>query len=233
MNTQQQAALTALANLTELGKGCAYGGDESGIQLFQCGITDADMRHFAILPEFESINLGDNAITDAGLEFLRGQTKLRFLDISNSGITRLDALRWLTALHTLCCDRIDSLDDDGAAALEFLTNLQFLRIFGTEIGDATLSRLANHRHLKALDLTWTKVTDDGLRHLASIRDLEKLGLYGTAISDKGLMHLHGLVKLRQLMVGETQITKRGEEQIKQAIPGVVVGDNWDIPGLMQ
>jgi hypothetical protein len=237
MTSQQRSALDALSRLTELGRSggdpstqCIYkvGGKENGIQLFQMGVTDADMRHFAPLPEWRAITLRECPISDTGLKYLSNQKGLRFLDISETGVTTLHPIRECVHLRQLWCDRLERMTDRKAVALSKFRELEFLDLAGTGIGDATAARLADLHELRKLNLLATRVTDEGLRAIGSLPKLEMLSLYRTAITDEGLRHLHNGRRLRLLAIGETQVTKTGKTALRRACPDLEVVDHAGI-----
>jgi hypothetical protein len=233
MTPQQRSALDHLGCLTETGrsggdpsKQCVYevGGSENGIQLFQMGATDADMRHFAVLPEWHYITLRECPVSDAGLKHLANQKGLRFLDIAETEVTTLHPIRECVHLQQLWCDRLEQMTDRKAAALANFRELWFLDLAWTDTGDATAERLAALTALRKLNLLGTKITDAGLRAIGALPNLEMLSLYRTAVTDEGLGHLHGLSNLRLLAVGETPVTKKGRAAIRRACPDLKVED---------
>jgi hypothetical protein len=234
MNAQQKNALKHLALLTDVGRSggdlwaqCSYRpkGTENAILLFQMGVTDADMKQFALLPNWHFINLRESPVSDAGLKFLSNQKNLVFLEISETNITSLNPIKDLRRLKELRCDQLENLTDRKAIALGNFRELQSLMLNNTGIGNATLKRLAGMNQLLKLDLGFTKISDEGLRHVGTLENLNALGLYFTDVSDEGLLHLNGLKQLRLLVVGETNVTEKGKKEIKRAIPKLKVVDS--------
>lgn len=88
-------------------------------------------------------------------------------------------------------------------------SLRALRLYETEVIDASLACLAPLSKLKSLDLSNTTITDAGLCHLAALRSLQGLGLAGTEISDDGVRHLSALTSLRWLNLRKTKISDAG------------------------
>ena len=233
MNAKQTASLKHLGGLTELGRigrdassQCCYetNGTDNGIQLFQMGVTDSDMKHFALLPEWHVITLRETNISDKGFRHLSNQDQLRFLDIAETNITSLHPIRNAIHLEQLWVDRLEGLTDRKAAALKNFRKLKFLDLGSTGILDAGLKHLQGMDDLRKLNLVHTKITDDGLRSVGTLPALEMLGLYYTRVSDDGLRHLHAIDTLRLLVTGETNVTPKGKMAIKKAIPGLKVVD---------
>jgi hypothetical protein len=231
MTEQQQKALDHLGRLTETGRGggdpsaeCMYevGGKDNGIQLFQMGVTDADMRQFALLPEWHSINLRECPVSDTGFKYLANQTALRVLDVGETKVTTLHPVRECIHVQQLWCDRLEQMTDRKAAALANFRELRFLDLAWTDIGNVTADQLASLTELRKLNLLGTKITGEGLQAIGTLPKLEMLSFYPTAVTDEGLLHLHGLSQLRRLTVGETQLTKKGRSALRKARPSVKV-----------
>ena len=106
---------------------------------------------------------GGIRVTDFGVAKLATLKNLRRLNISGARITA-DGIR---ALHALPLERLNlwachSLDDSAAAALAGFSQLAFLDLSYTKIGDAGLHQLAGLKNLKALYLTETGVTPEAV-----------------------------------------------------------------------
>jgi hypothetical protein len=89
-----------------------------------------------------AVSLADSAITDAGLEHLRGLTKLRHLDLRRTRIT-----------------------DAGLVHLKGLTRLEQLDLRRTQVTDAGLVHLKGLPQIRMLDVWGTQVTDEGVTEL--------------------------------------------------------------------
>ena len=103
---------------------------------------------------------------DQKLACLKRLRNLRWLDLSNAGIT--DA----ALVHVAGLARLESL------------SLRF-----TPITDEGVRLLESSARLKWLDLTNTRVTDDSLPRLAMLVQLERLKLRGTRVSPAGVAWL--------------------------------------------
>src|SRR5438105_1689529 len=123
MTAQQRDALKHLALLTDVGRSggdlwaqCSYRvkGTENAILLFQMRVTDKDMKQFALLPDWQYINLRETSVSDAGLKYLSNQKSLRFLEISETNITSLNPIKNLRHLQDLRCDLLENLTDRKA-----------------------------------------------------------------------------------------------------------------------
>jgi hypothetical protein len=70
-----------------LGVGGFFDKASTEVWLDQSRIQDADLANLAVFPEIESIDLTRTAITDAGLEHLKGLRNLKYLRYSGSRVT--------------------------------------------------------------------------------------------------------------------------------------------------
>ena len=125
--TLSDADLELLEGLTEL-KGLFFGG------------TDPLIMGGGVPPH--RLEFRRKQVTDAGLEHLKGLTKLEVLDLAKVEIT-----------------------DAGLEHLKGLTQLQALFLNQTQVTDAGLEHLKGLTQLQELGLRNTKVTDDGINKL--------------------------------------------------------------------
>jgi hypothetical protein len=106
------------------------------------------------------------------------------------------------------------------AGLEYLrgTSIIDLSLEETKVTDDGLVAIADLR-LVFLDADGVRgITDVGAERLGRIRSLKWLYLDDTKISDKGLDHFMQLSDLQELHVKRTEVTPRGIERLKNALP---------------
>jgi len=103
--------------------------------------------------------------------------------------------------------------DEGLQHLLALTELQELHLDHSEITNAGLALLASLPKLRILDLKGTSITDAGLAHLSGLRRLEGLYLTRTAITDAGLTHLRPLTNLETLILWDTAVSDAGLDHL--------------------
>jgi hypothetical protein len=99
------------------------------------------------------VYLDGSPITDAGLEHLKGLTRLKELLLNGPQVT-----------------------DAGLEHLKGLTQLQFLGLNHTHVTDAGLGQLNGLTQLQWLDLDGAQVTGAGLQHLKVLPQLDSLVL---------------------------------------------------------
>jgi hypothetical protein len=103
---------------------------------------------------------------DQKLACLKRLKSLRWIDLSNAGIT-----------------------DAALVHVAGLARLEWLSVRFTPITDEGVRQLESSARLKWLDLTNTRVTDDSLPRLAMLVQLERLNLRGTRVSPGGVAWL--------------------------------------------
>jgi DNA-binding response OmpR family regulator len=104
--------------------------------------------------------------------------------------------------------------DAGLVHLQSLTGLQELHLDHTEVTDEGLKMLAALPNLEILDLKGTRITDEGLAEVGRLTRLRGLYLTRTGITDAGLAHLRNLEKLETLILWDTGIGDAGLEHLK-------------------
>ena len=106
-----------------------------------------------------------------------------------------------------------TVTDGGTHVLAELPLLEVLDLNTTEVGDQTLSYVANLQ-LTDLNLSGSRITSEGLKYLSSMTSLRTLNLSGTQIDDEGVAHLASLTNLRTLLVTNTSITDEGLKHLR-------------------
>jgi hypothetical protein len=165
------------------------------------------------------INLaGKPNIQDAGLENIRGLSRLESLwlhetGVSDAGLVSLKDLKQLRGLN-LGQTRVS---DRGLEHLQGLGQLECLYLSGTAISDAGLRFLKGLTKLRELHLRWTRVTDAGLENLNGMVQLQELWLQETGVADPGVDQLKGLKSLRTLHLEGTRVSEAGIQRLKGSL----------------
>lgn len=115
-----------------------------------------------------------------------------------------------------------AITDAEVAEVKNLPKVSQLNLANTAVSDAGIATLSGLTDLTMLHLEKTAITDAALANLKGLAKLEYLNLYGTSIGDAGLAHLSGLKNLKKLYLWQTKVTDKGVEELKKAIPAVVV-----------
>ncbi len=166
---------------------------------FNGHITDAGMKHVKELTTLESLNIGNTAVTDAGLAELKG---MKLKSLTASGCIKMtdkstETVKGFTDLEYLSLP--STITDKGVKNLVGLKKLRTLYLSGSTVGDAAVKDISALTDLEELYLG-TGVTDAALDDLKKMKKLKTLNLFGSKVSDTGLKDL-------QKALPECKITK--------------------------
>ncbi len=196
-------------------------------------------------PDVEGISFAGTDVTNAGMQHLRGMTKLQGVfcennpDIDDRGFAALadlknlrsiwtgntplgnDGARVLAGLPELGYIRAHwtKIDNHGLAILKKAPKLENLDMAGQAVTDAGLAHLKDYPALKSVSLAGMKITNDGLVHLQGMKKLEGVALNDTAITDAGLVHLAKCTQLKRVSLVGTKVTAQGLASLRKALPG--------------
>ncbi len=207
-------------------------------------VTDASLEAIGKIPTIENLDLRGCAITNAGMPYLSGLTKLKALKFNGkNGLCKidddgLDALANLPNLKVLAFDSVwvgadglakllgakeiielylaDTLvDDDTLPVLLQFPKLQKLRISQTQVSDEGLAVVAKMNTLIELDLSENSlISDQGMQHVAKLKNLKKLNLWRLELTDTGIGELAGLANLEWFNVDNTKLSDDGLPAVK-------------------
>jgi hypothetical protein len=188
------------------------------VDLLNAKDADAGLEHVKGFTRLQCLDLGSST-TDAGLENIKGMTTLLYLSLVNAKITDagMEHLKGLTQLQTLNLYGT-RLTDAGLEHLIGLTQLRTLVLNQTQVTDAGLKNIKGLLQLRDLSLIQTQITDAGLEHLKGLTQLQYLYLGNTRLTDAGMEHLKGLSKLRWLTMYSTKVTAAGVDKLQRALP---------------
>ena len=143
------------------------------------------------------------------------------VDLNNAKITDADLkhLEKFTEIEWLDV-RVTPIGDEGAAHLSGLRKLKYLNISRTNLSDKGLASLRGLTELETLFLGTTKVTDEGLKNIERFSKLRKLSVFRTAVTDAGLASIEKLPSLEVFVVGESKVTEEGKKSIQKALPKI-------------
>jgi uncharacterized protein (TIGR02996 family) len=168
------------------------------------------------LRSIRSLWIGDNQITDRGLETLLGSNfieKLESLHLEQSSLTSDGILALVNSSVLEGITRLNlsrnSLGDEGIERLlnsPLLNRLQSLNLAETEMGDSGFRGLFHSRfsNLQELSLSYNSITDESICQFATLpfwKNLRTLWLVGTEVTARGAQalmdspHFHESVRL--------------------------------------
>ena len=111
------------------------------------------------------------------------------------------------------------VDDEDLEHLNGLPKLDTLSLGGTQVTDGGLAQLKLLGDLQHLALVCNPhVGDRGLGHLRGLKKLKTLVLSSTQITVEGLRHLKGLSNLNELFVFDAEVTEKGINELRKALP---------------
>ena len=170
-------------------------------------ITDDDLANLWSLDRCLYLDLGNTAVTDAGMKYL-AKGKFEQLDLSNTkvgddGIRELMKIQSLLALHI----GNTSITNEGLKHLLLKPGMDSLSLMRTNITDEGLIYVGQLTRLETLWLDRTKITDRGLTHLKNLHNMTQLDLSATPVTLRGIVQLKDLKSLRMLILKNTAISK--------------------------
>jgi hypothetical protein len=221
-----------------------------GLGLRDSQVTDESLHTLQMLRSLEGLQLDGSDISDDGLAYLSGNTKLRDLlvaysrraitdrgmqyigslinleelNISGAQVTSLglEHLRGLKNLRLLYMAGNVGVTDRGMRCLAALPKLQELILANTSVTPDGLAQLKNLDKLRVLVLSGdARVNDEWMPQLAQLKSLEELYLSHTSVTSKGLLCLKELKKLRQLVIAGTAADRSA---VQKALRGCFVDD---------
>ena len=116
--------------------------------------------------------------------------------------------------------RLTHIGDAGVHHLRRLKSLETLNLFRTNLSDNGLADLKDLRQLQVLLIGGTQVTDGGIVHLRRFNRLQKLSLFQTRVTDACIVNLKALSRLEQLLISGTKITDGGAKELQRALPNL-------------
>ena len=214
-------AAAAMPNLTEL-------------ELRRCPVTDDGLAALAGTPTLARLWVSDTNVNGDGLAALADLPNLErlFLDLGSRddrfhadrpGLGGVGALRSLKVLNL----HGSGLVPDDLAALNGLSNLEFLQIGGVPIDDVAAWHLAGLTTLESLSVDdGGSVTDVGLGFLTNLRNLEHLDLNG-AFTGEGVRELAALPRLERVFLSSPYLTDADLDALSAAVPGLTTARRSD------
>ena len=207
--------------------------------------SDICMLHIALLTGLRNLSLGQTAVTDRGMSYIRNLKSLeclylppRVTDRGMAYVAELTALKRLYIGYVLGGQVSDAglhhlskltfleelgltgqrMSDAGLVHLRCLSRLEYLFLRGTNFTDRGCAYLKDLPSLRILSFHEgvARITDAGLVHISKMPKLESLCLHGMKdITDDGLAHLSKMRSLKKLEIGSSQVTDKGLSYLKE------------------
>lgn len=178
------------------------------------GIQPSQLREFAWLPNLESLQFGNETITDAGL--LEGFRGIKFPNLELLAIGRCNSDGTGVAAFAgapLVSLRLASLSDAGAAVVGQFKDLETLTVNEPKISGTGLTHLAKLSKLRELKLQNLKtLSDEDFTTLETMTGLYRVELEGSGAGDKTAKAISKHL-IRHLTIGSPDFTDEGMKHI--------------------
>ena len=153
--------------------------------------------------------VGAHVLSDGETEHLKVLPRLQWLElyaeVTDAGLANIVGL---TQLQRLKLDGTQ-ITDAGLARIAGMVQLQSLELGNAQITEAGLTSITGLTQLRDLSLHSRQITDAGLARLTQLSEIGRLDLSHTHITDAGLVHLARFSQLRTLILEHTNITNAG------------------------
>jgi hypothetical protein len=188
---------------------CLKGLNIRRLYLATLPITDAGLEHLKGLTKLEFLDLEGTQVTDAGLVHLKEVAELEYLGLVDTLVTEVGVEELERASPQLS---IHVSPDQLAAAAELLKSYP-----GEEQAIAAIRWLGGQFDWMStkyppgtsLYVPGDRLTDAHLVHLEGLIGLRCVRIDSTYVTDAGLVHLKGLTKLESLDLEGTQVADAG------------------------
>lgn len=216
--------------------GDEYFQDVARVMLDKTPVSDSDLRVICKLRNPIVLHLGNTDISDEGLVYFEGLSKLSCLDLRETKITSagLGRLKPLPSVGSVILSDT-SVGDDGIKALARWTSLSIINLDGTAVTSEGMEHLTERKSIRSLWLRRTKLDDSAVPYLGKLSNLEELWLDDTQITGAGLLALYdqlpkcrikgGLVDLSDGPLGGSLNRSRESARWKQIATRLCYLDN--------
>ena len=201
-------------------------------------VTSRSFEHIANLENLRVLHVGHSRVEDEGFENLAPLTKLEEFGFGGNKMSgrALPLLKMLPSLRRVVIgglQRTDSglwgvdLTDFNLDRIAELTELEELDLHDAKIGDRGLARLEGLQNLRRLNLSGSDVGEKGALSLAKFRQLEALRLWRCKQAGDSLVEtLRKLPRLTTLDLAESGLTDEGLDQLGElpALRKLYVGE---------
>ena len=141
--------------------------------------------------------------------------------LSASGAQAEKAALLVAKVTSLRALQIGRVGDGPVLELEEQPHLRFLRIWYSDISDASVVHVGRYTTLQALNVGNNPGVSDGCRDaLASLVNLRMLNLEQTDVGDATLEAIAELPKLEFVALARTKTTKKGLSALLKRRPGL-------------
>jgi hypothetical protein len=132
----------------------------------------------------------------------------------DNAMTRLKTFQYLRGLDLGYSD----ITDQGLSHIQSLSELRWIYLYGTQVTDDGLRYVRGLANVETLVLADDNFTDACLEHISTLPRLRLLNLNGCRITDSGVKFLRQVSNLERLMLYDTDVSVKGIEELKRALP---------------
>lgn len=171
---------------------------------------DADIGRLAELKYLSTLVTASQAVSDAGIEALRGNKTLRKLLLPHVPLTgrSFEVFQTIPELRELITAGTHATKDD-VKLLTVLTHLEVLGLSGSAVTDEDCAMFLQFGKLRSIDLSGSPVGDRAAEILSQMPELTTLYFGNTQFSDVGAQYLSKLPKLTSLWCDSSKLTDSG------------------------
>ncbi|MBQ2821721.1 MAG: hypothetical protein IJF17_09090 [Thermoguttaceae bacterium] len=179
-------------------------------------VTDEGLAALKELPNLIVLKLRCTAVTNAGIENIRGK-KLKTFGIEDSQTFDDTAIAWLgemvESMQEITIMRCIAISDNGVNQLAPLTDMRKLNLRGNYLSSDSLKACAGMTKLTQLIVSENIIDDEGVKYLENLGALEHLDLWANMVTDAGVDSLVKIASLKKLSLVGNQITDAGVEKL--------------------
>ena len=161
-------------------------------------VADADLEKCGHLADLKILGLVETSVTNTGMQYLAGMTKLEGLRLDYTKVNDLSVLKNMPKLTSLSL-RHTSVRDEDLEVVEHLSNLTYV------------------------GMGYCKIQQVGIAHLAKIPQLTSLSVEGLELSDEDMKLLHGFTNLELIDMENTVVSDAALDELKKALPKLKIG----------
>lgn len=185
-------------------------------------ITDEGLACLKELPNLIVLKLRCTAVTNAGIENVRGK-KLKTFGIEDSQTFDDTAIAWLgemtDSMQEVTIMRCIAVSDDGVNQLAPLSKMRKLNLRGNYLGSDALKACAGMPDLVQLIVSENVIDDEGAKYIEGLTKLEHLDLWANILTDAGVDSLVKIQSLKKLSLVANQISDEGVSKLA-ALPNL-------------
>ncbi len=183
------------------------------LQIQTCNLTGDALPFLNRLPKTEELYLPENAVDDDSLLSLNELKSLVKLDLAYNPVSAKTVLKLVEQLPPLTALDVGAIEFSPAEVESLMdkTDLEYLAMNYSAIGDAIVLKIAAEPDITDLLLNDTEITDQAVDAVRSMERLDFLDLSNTAISDDAVASLSKISTLTYLALNQTEVSDRSAD----------------------